>query len=84
MKRELTEKERTEIRRFIVVEQNDIKLARWFINHDLNPHDYIKCLIKANEVFSEPYGSVAIQLSVWRNELDKEEHTDYETGCESP
>ena len=84
MKRELTEKERTEIRRFIVVEQNDIKLARWFINHDLNPHDYIKCLIKANEEFSEPYGSVAIQLSVWRNELDKAEHTDYDTGCESP
>ena len=83
MKRELTEKERTEVRTFIVVEQNDIKLARWFIEHDLNPHDYIKCLIKANEVFSEPYGSVAIQLSVWRNELDKEDHSDYDTGCGS-
>ena len=84
MKRELTERERIEIRKFIVDEQNDIKLARWFINNDLNPHDYIKCLIQANEVFSEPYGSVAIQLSVWRNELDKAEHSDYDTGCENP
>jgi len=81
MKRKLTETERREVRN-LIEGQNDIKLARWFINNELNPHDYIACLIKGNEEFSEPYGSVAIQLSVWRNELDKEEHDDYDTGCE--
>ena len=81
MKRKLTETERREMHN-LIEEQNDIKLARWFICHDLNPHDYLRCLIKANEGFHEPYASVAIQLSVWRNELDKEEHDDYDTGCE--
>jgi hypothetical protein len=81
MIRKLTETERREVRK-LINEQNDIKLARWFINNELNPHDYIQCLIKANEGFHEPYGSVAIQLSVWRNELDKEEHDDYNTGCD--
>ena len=82
MKRELTESERREVRK-LIAEQNDIKLARWFINNELNPHDYIKCLIKENEVFSEPYGSVAIQLSVWRNELDRAEHNNYDTSCKA-
>ena len=81
MKRELTDTERRELHN-LIEEQNDIKLARWFINHDLNPHDYLRCLIKASKGFSEPYASVAIQLSVWRNELDKGEHDDYDTGCE--
>ncbi|MCW8820757.1 MAG: hypothetical protein OQK45_00905 [Sulfurovum sp.] len=81
MKRKLTETERIEVHN-LVEEQNDVKLARWFINHDLNPHDFLRCLIKANELFDEPYGSVAIQLSVWRNELNKEGHDDYDTGCE--
>mgnify|MGYP001609393471 CR=1 FL=1 len=80
MKRELTEKERIEMHH-LIEEQNDVKLARWFINHDLNPHDYLRCLLEANEEFDEPYGSVAIQLSVWRNELDREEHDDNDTGC---
>ena len=80
MKRELTEKERIEMHH-LIEEQNDVKLARWFINHDLNPHDYLRCLIQASEKFDEPYGSVAIQLSVWRNELDREEHDDNDTGC---
>jgi len=81
MKRKLTDTERRELHN-LIEEQNDIKLARWFINRDLNPHDYLRCLIKASEGFSEPYASVAIQLSVWRNELDKGEHDDYDTGCE--
>ena len=81
MKRKLTDTERRELHN-LIEEQNDIKLARWFINHDLNPHDYLRCLIKASEGFSEPYASVAIQLSVWRNELDREGHDDYDTGCE--
>ena len=83
MKRELTEREKGEVH-FLIEEQNDIKLARWFINNDLNPHDYLRCLLKANEGFDEPYGSVAIQLSVWRNELDKAEHDNYDTSCISP
>jgi hypothetical protein len=81
MKRKLTDTERRELHN-LIEEQNDIKLARWFINRDLNPHDYLRCLIEASEGFHEPYGSVAIQLSVWRNELDKEGHEDYDTGCE--
>ncbi len=82
MKRTLTEREHREVRN-LIEEQNDIKLARWFINNELNPHDYIACLIKGNEEFSEPYGSVAIQLSVWRNELDRAEHNNYDTSCEA-
>jgi hypothetical protein len=82
MTRKLTETERRELHN-LIEEQNDVKLARWFINHDLNPHDYLRCLIKANEGFDEPYASVAIQLSVWRNELDREEHDDYDTRCET-
>ncbi len=81
MIRKLTTIERRELHN-LIEEQNDVKLARWFINNELNPHDYLACLIKANEGFDEPYASVAIQLSVWRNELDKEEHDDYDTGCE--
>ena len=81
MKRELTDTERIELHK-LIEEQNDVRLARWFINNDLNPHDYLRCLIKANEEFDEPYGSVAIQLSVWRNELDREGHDDYDTGYE--
>jgi len=81
MKRKLTATERREMHN-LIEEQNDIKLARWFINNDLNPHDYLQCLIKANEGFDEPYASVAIQLSVWRNELAKKDHDDYDTGCE--
>ena len=81
MKRELTETERRELHN-LIEEQDDVKLARWFIDHDLNPHDYLRCLIEASEGFEEPYGSVAIQLSVWRNELDKKGHDDYDTGCE--
>ena len=81
MKRELTDTERIELHK-LIEEQNDVRLARWFINNDLNPHDYLPCLIKANEEFDEPYGSVAIQLSVWRNVLDRNRHDDYDTGCE--
>jgi len=81
MKRELTAMERMELHK-VVEEQNDVKLARWFIDHDLNPHDYIRCLLELNDGFHEPYGSVAIQLSVWRNELDKEAHGSYDTGCD--
>ena len=80
MKRELTDTDRRELLN-LVGDQNDVQLARWFIDHNLNPHDYIRCLLELNDEFDEPYGSVAIQLSVWRNELDKDAHHDYDTGC---
>lgn len=81
MKKVLPEIQRREVRK-LIAEQNDIKLARWFINNQLNPHDYLECLIKESSEYAEPYGSVAIQLSVWRNELDKAAHKNYDTSCE--